>query len=132
SVPRRSEDMTEYIRKMLRKFYFIRNGESLRSVHHRIVDSLEKRLGEARHLTDVKVSESTVRRLAQETSPYDRDRARMGPAYASAKWRHSTGGIYATRPMQRVEIDHTVLDLYVIHDSIGIRSEERRVGKERR
>lgn len=120
SVPRRSEDMTEYIRKMLRKFYFIRNGESLRSVHHRIVDSLEKRLGEARHLTDVKVSESTVRRLAQETSPYDRDRARMGPAYASAKWRHSTGGIYATRPMQRVEIDHTVLDLYVIHDSIGI------------
>lgn len=62
------------------------------------------------------MSWSTFWRLCQTVPAYERDRVRKGAAYAAHKWRHSTGGVYATRPLERVEMDHTTLDLYVVDD----------------
>ncbi len=66
------------------------------------------------------VSESTVRRALNEIEPYALDVARHGTAYARNKWRYSLKGIVATRPLERVEIDHTLLDIVVVHDRTGM------------
>lgn len=66
------------------------------------------------------VSDSTVRRALLEIEPFAVDAARYGKAYARNKWRYSLSGICASRPLERVEIDHTLLDLVVVHDQTGM------------
>lgn len=111
----------ECIRQELDRHYFVRNGESIAAVARRLSIQVSRgKLHDSENSAPLIVSETTVRRIVAQTDPYHRDRVRYGPAYASAKWRHAIGGIYATRPMQRVEMDHTILDLYVIDDMRGI------------
>jgi putative transposase len=69
---------------------------------------------------EAKVSLSTLQRLAAEISPFDRDTARFGASFAKNKWRYSLGGIHVDRPMQRYEIDHTIMDIVVISDTTGM------------
>lgn len=104
---------------VLKRFYFRRGGDSLAAVHRRMLRELKGESVEGL-ATPVPPSLSTLRRMASQVSAYERDRTRIGPAAANAKWRHSTGGIYARRPMERVEMDHTELDLYVIDDDRGL------------
>jgi putative transposase len=107
--------------KVLARYYFIRNGCTLREVHDKVLRDLERAASaDAIAEASTSISLSTIRRLASETSPFDRDRARLGPAQARAKWRFSKPGEYATRPLERVEMDHTLLDLVVIDDALGI------------
>ncbi len=118
-----TEETRDVARDVLRKHYFIRNGESLVAVHRRYKSQVQalaqKRRRQEKPVIEV-ASLSTMRRIAAEVSGYDRDRARLGASAASAKWRHAVGGVYATRPLERVEMDHTILDLYVIDDVRGI------------
>ncbi len=114
------DQVRHLITEALRKHYFIRNGDSLRKVYRRLAATFDASKRQRSNQKAAVLSESTVRRIAGETEPYHRDRARFGASYAAAKWRHSTGGVYATRPLQRVEMDHTVLDLYVLDDRRGI------------
>lgn len=111
----------EIARKVLARHYFVRNGCSLRDVLDKVLRELE-RATQAGPIKEASapISLSTIRRLAAETTPFDRDRARLGPAQARAKWRFSKPGTYATRPLERVEMDHTLLDLVVIDDALGI------------
>lgn len=113
--------LIDCIREQLAAHYFKKGGQSIRQVLARIrrVQQGMAMKGEIESSTPP-VSESTVRRVAKEITPYDRDRLRHGNTYAAAKWRHSVGGIYATRPLERVEMDHTLLDLYVIDERRGI------------
>jgi putative transposase len=118
---RLDDSIYEYIKSMVKKYFFVRNGESATSVVRRINGAIaDDRLPENLVVPSGAISASTVRRVISEVSPFDQDRIRHGPAYASAKWRHAIGGIYVSRPMQRVEMDHTVLDLYVIDEKRGI------------
>ncbi|MCE4555588.1 transposase family protein [Pelomonas cellulosilytica] len=66
------------------------------------------------------ISISTLRRVIHEVSPFERCVARYGPAYARNKWRYSLGGIDAPRALARYEIDHTILDIVVVHDVTGM------------
>ncbi|MGA3947442.1 transposase [Ralstonia nicotianae] len=111
----------EIVQKVLARYYFVRKGCTLRAVHDKVLQEVE-RAAQATPIeeTAVSISLSTIRRLAAETTPFDRDRARLGPAQARAKWRFSKPGTYATRPLERVEMDHTLLDLVVIDDALGI------------
>ncbi len=120
SRPRVDDEVRQLISEALRKYYFIRNGESLRQVYRRLAATMNAAIDKRSTQESMVLSESTLRRVAGETEPYYRDRARFGASYAAAKWRHSIGGVYATRPLQRVEMDHTVLDLYVVDDRRGI------------
>lgn len=111
----------DHVQRVLNRYYFIRNGESVAAVTRRLAIPLAHgKLPKGVDSKPITISETTVRRIVAQTDPYHRDRARYGPAYAAAKWRHAIGGIYAIRPMQRVEMDHTILDLYVIDDTRGI------------
>lgn len=52
--------------------------------------------------------------IVDKLDPYDVDVARHGRRYADQRWRINKPGIKATRPLERVEIDHTKLDLFVV------------------
>lgn len=121
-APRRlqSSVMTA-VMKVLKRYYFVRNGCTLREAHDKVLRELERAAqNNAAAEASESVSLSTVRRIAYETTPFDRDRARLGPGQARAKWRFSKPGGYATRPLERVEMDHTILDIVVLDDVLGI------------
>lgn len=102
-------------RAKVRTFYCTKRRPTINDTQ----EEIEKELKDKR--LDIKtISISTVRRLIQEICPYERDVARFGAAYARHKWRYSLKGIGADRPMQRYEIDHTVLDIVVICDRTGM------------
>ncbi|MCU4120998.1 transposase family protein [Variovorax sp. N23] len=65
-------------------------------------------------------SERTVNRRVLSIPPYIRDTKRIGPAYARNKWRYSLAGDQSTRIMERVEIDHTLLDIWVLDPRSGV------------
>lgn len=105
----------------LHKNYFIKFGKTLAQTHGDYLMQVEsirtKRTEDAEKIQCVSLS--TMARMAASLGGYKRDRARMGQSAAKIKWRHSVGGKTATRPLERVEMDHTVLDIYVIDDRTG-------------
>lgn len=66
------------------------------------------------------VSERTIHRRVKQIDPFERDRKRLGETYARNKWRYSLNSEVAIHPLQRVEVDHTQLDIYVIDERLGI------------
>lgn len=62
----------------------------------------------------------TCQRRILEIDPYVRDRARFGASYANNHWRFSLKGDQSTRVLQRVEIDHTWLDMWVLDPRSGV------------
>ncbi|MFM0318941.1 transposase [Paraburkholderia nemoris] len=114
-------EVRRVIDKMLSRHYFRRGGSSLRTAHDRVIEALQQtHKADGTSEEPPQVSLSTVRRIASLTTPFDRDRLRLGPAEARNKWRFSKPGKYSTRPLERVELDHTLLDIWVIDDKWGI------------
>lgn len=62
----------------------------------------------------------TCHRRINEIDPYIRDFKREGAAYARNQWRFSLRGDQSTRVLQRVEIDHTWLDIWVLDPKTGV------------
>jgi putative transposase len=120
--PRFIEDeIRQVVEQILKRYYFIKNGCTIRTAHDRVLRALERHAPDGSQLpAGNPISLSTVRRIVLETPPFDRDRLRLGTATARAKWRFSKPGVSATRPLERVEMDHTPLDIYVIDDKHGI------------
>ncbi|WP_175947329.1 hypothetical protein [Burkholderia pyrrocinia] len=119
--PRIPRQVRAIVDNVLKRHYFRKRGATLVEIHDRIVEALADE-AEAGRIPAGKavVSSSTVRRIAYETTPYDRDRLRLGTVQANHKWRFSKPGRYASRPLERVEMDHTLLDIWVIDDRWGI------------
>ena len=102
----------------MRSHYFKRGGLTLRATFEsylRVHESKAHTLGSPGGSVSP-LSWSSFWRLCQTVPAYERDRVRKGATYAERKWRKSSGGVYATRPLERVEMDHTMLDTYVIDD----------------
>lgn len=112
-------EISGHIRKVLKAHYFQRSRPSLTSTVELINRTLPVSVGGS-NATVPKVSLSTVRRICHETEPYYRDVARFGSAYARNKWRYSLRGTTATRVLERVEVDHTQIDLIVVCDRSGL------------
>lgn len=111
----------EEIQRLLRKEYFVRSRPSLERVYsilNRHLTQFSNRNAISKE--NAKISLSSLRRRVQEVDPYVRDTLRYGSAYAKNKWRYSLGGNYATRALQRLEVDHTILDIVVIADGTGM------------
>lgn len=51
---------------------------------------------------------------------YEADAARLGKSYADHKHRCNKQGPRPTRPLERVEIDHTTLDIFVLDDEVRL------------
>lgn len=117
---RLNEVTREIAWEVLRQNYFIFRGKGVMASYTRYMARLsqvERRRGGS---PIEPMSLSSFRRLVQSIPRYEADRVRLGATAANNKWRHAIGGIYATRPLERVEMDHTLLDLYVIDDRRGI------------
>jgi putative transposase len=54
--------------------------------------------------------------LIAKIDPYEKDAARYGRRYADQRWRINKRGIVVRRPLERVEIDHTQLDMFVVDE----------------
>lgn len=71
-------------------------------------------------VSESEVSISSFRRRLLQVDPYRRDVLRYGAVYARNKWRYSLKGTQAIRVLQRLEVDHTILDIVVISDTTGM------------
>ncbi|WP_292933150.1 Mu transposase C-terminal domain-containing protein [Noviherbaspirillum sp.] len=65
-------------------------------------------------------SKSTVYRAIASLDKYDEMAARFGPQVAQMKYRTSRQGVRPRFILERVEIDHTPLDLFIIDDETGL------------
>ncbi len=57
---------------------------------------------------------STIHRIISKLDPYEVAKARFGKRHADAKFMPKKEGVRPTRPLERVEMDHTKLDLFVV------------------
>ncbi|WP_382161537.1 Mu transposase C-terminal domain-containing protein [Hydrogenophaga sp. ANAO-22] len=104
---------------IISKHFLQLRGKSIKATHDQVrqeIEHVNRRDGSK--LTAP--SEKTVARRIQEIPEYVRDMKRFGIAYARNKWRFSLKGDQSTRILERVEIDHTLLDIWVLDPLSGV------------
>jgi putative transposase len=114
-----STKVNDVLDEMLQKHYLKLRGETVRTTHRlleREIRAINKNEGQ-----DLKCpSLSTLNRRVHELPKMLVDRHRYGSAYAKNKWRYSMHGDQSTRIMERVEVDHTMLDIWVLDPITGL------------
>lgn len=63
---------------------------------------------------------SLVRSLIQRIPEYDKYAARHGRTAADNRLRNAVGSVVCDRPLQRVEVDHTQMDIMVVDSASGM------------
>ena len=112
-------DVEALIEHVLATYYLKLNGVSAKKAHG-IIEKQIKQTNERQGTSLVAPSESTVLRRVQSIPPYVCDLKRVGVGYARNQWRYSLKGDQSTRILERVEIDHTLLDIWVLDPRTGI------------
>ncbi len=111
----------ETISSTLRAEYFTKKRHTLRHAHDCVRLALRKLVKsgaiEERH-TDV--SYTTLQRRVADTDRYRRISLREGEGRARMACRTSMDGGVADYPLQRVELDHTILNWVVVCDRTGL------------
>lgn len=67
------------------------------------------------------ISRETVRQIALGVDRYQVMRARYGTQTANLKLRPRTAGVDTSRPLERVEMDHFLMDAHVVCAKTGVR-----------
>ncbi|MDP9911925.1 putative transposase [Variovorax boronicumulans] len=118
--PKRLEPLIDVIVDgQLAKHYLRLRGVSVKEAYRLICREIARH--NEQHGTDLSPpSERTINRRVDSIPPFIRDSRRLGPAYARNKWRYSLKGDQSTRIMERVEIDHTPLDIWVLDPRSGV------------
>jgi len=118
--PKRLEPLIDVIVDgQLAKHYLRLRGVSVKEAYRLICREIARH--NTQHGTDLSPpSERTINRRVDSIPPFIRDSKRLGPAYARNKWRYSLKGDQSTRIMERVEIDHTPLDIWVLDPYSGV------------
>ncbi len=114
-----SDVVEEAIKYCVEKYYLQRHGISMRATHQRVKEHL-KSLARMRGEVIPTPSLKTIERRIDGVNFYIRDMRRYGKAYAQKKWRYSLAGDQSTRILERVEIDHTCLDIWVLDPRSGV------------
>lgn len=121
SAPKKriSFKVNELMDRMIQKHYLKLRGESIATTHDYLrkeIQAIKKNTGEGL----VPPSLSTLERRINALPKMIVDRHRFGSAYAKNKWRYSMHGDQSTRIMERVEVDHTMLDIWVLDPISGL------------
>jgi putative transposase len=120
-IRRIDSDVLDLIEVVIDDFYYRRERTTAISVHEivcgKILASNEK-LTPASHLP--LPSLATVRRAISDRAPYDVMTARKGKHAADRAYRPVKAGPKATKPLEVVEIDHTILDITLVDNQTGI------------
>jgi putative transposase len=67
-----------------------------------------------------KPHKNTLYRIINKLDPYEKDKARYGKRIADLRHKVNQQGVRPTRPLERVEIDDTKLDLFVIDEKTNL------------
>ncbi len=123
SVQKRSKridpKVEELIDSVLHKRYLKLKGGSINETHDYLAREIKAiNLNEGGQLAVPSIN--TLKRRVGELPKMLVDKHRFGSAYAKNKWRYSMHGDQSCRIMERVEIDHTLLDVWVIDPRSGI------------
>jgi putative transposase len=109
----------EMMDEIIQKHYLKLRGDSISTTYKfltRDVRAYNSNSGD-----DLKIpSLSTLMRRVNELPKFVVDRHRFGISYALNKWRYSLDGDMSTRVMERVEVDHTMLDIWVLDPISGL------------
>ena len=70
-------------------------------------------------LAPLSVSRETVRQVALGTDSYEVMSARFGRQVADAKCKPRGAGVVTTRPLERVELDHFLVDVHLVCERTG-------------
>lgn len=118
--PKRIDPQVELmVEEAISKHFLQLRGKSVKETHVQIrlaTEAVNRRDGAVLQVP----SERTVNRRILEIPPYVRDAKRLGIAYARNKWRYSLKGDQSTRTLERAEIDHTLLDIWVLDPRSGV------------
>lgn len=118
--PKRIDRVIELIiEQMISKHYLQLRGKSMKLTHSEVrkeIQQINRRDGSELPIP----GERTVIRRIHEIPMFVRDTKRLGAAYARNKWRYSLKGDQSTRILERVEIDHTLLDIWVLDPRTGV------------
>lgn len=71
------------------------------------------------NLTPLSISRETVRQVAMGVDRYQITRARFGREAANAKLKPRGAGVITTRPLERVEVDHFMVDVHLVCGRTG-------------
>ncbi len=104
---------------IIAKHYMQFRGISAKATHAKLVDEIKVKQRLQSKVIAVPSDRTLLRRI-DDIDPYIRDFKRLGPGIARNKWRFSLKGDQSTRVLERVEIDHTWLDLWVLDPRSGV------------
>lgn len=118
--PKRINSSIEMIiDQMISRHYLQLRGKSIRATHAEICKEIKQ--SNRRDGSELPLpGEKTIARRINGIPEFVRDSKRLGLGYARNKWRYSLKGDLSTRILERVEIDHTLLDVWVLDPRSGV------------
>ena len=120
---RRSSEHQQIIDDILEEQYLCTHSQPVSSIYHEYEQRLRtfnQSLVEANRPIEIKISERTLYRIVGELDRYEVLVAQHGRAEARRKCRLIKGHLPADYPLEYVEIDHSLVDLFVIDDQLFI------------
>lgn len=111
----RADEVANIIEELVRRKFLRRAGPTVASLHETI-EAYIREINVRRRETD-KLPIPHINSLynyIKTLDPYEVDKARHGKKYADQKWRTNQQAARPTRPLERVQFDHTRMDTLVI------------------
>ncbi|WP_440216644.1 Mu transposase C-terminal domain-containing protein [Chromobacterium piscinae] len=115
---RRLDEVTQAItQKVINEYYLTKQRLSIRAVQSRLRTAINRANADRSTENYLKIpSYDTLRRIIKEIDKYDADLARYGREYVNKKYRHSGFAELVTYLLERVEADHTPLNIFIRDD----------------
>jgi putative transposase len=114
-------EVCEVVQSAIDEIYLSEQRNSGDDVFHDVVHRITKRNELNIHEKKLPIpSRATIYRAIKSLDKHDEMTARFGKRIADMKFRTSGMGVRPNRVLERVEIDHTPLDLFIIDDETGL------------
>jgi putative transposase len=101
------------------KYFMQLRGISAKATHAKLREEIKANQKLQSSIIELPSHRTLLRRI-NEIDPYVRDYKRLGAGIARNNWRFSLKGDQSTRVLERVEIDHTWLDIWVLDPRTGV------------
>lgn len=116
---RRFKKSSQIINEVIQEYYLTNQRTSVQDVYDQLCFRFSE-INKAR-LFPLKIpSRATFYRMIKEIDPYECMSARQGKSVADRHFRAVGGGVSTSYILERVEVDHTPLDVMVVNEKTGL------------
>jgi putative transposase len=116
-----SSEVAALIDKVIAERYLTPQRLSVRAIYDTLIVYIDDENRFREPIDQLSIPhKTTVYRIVSKLDPYEKTSARFGKRIADYKFRTVKKGMLTTRPLERVEMDHTKLDLFVIDEERGL------------